>query len=67
LVGGKQGVECRISRKSRLGAPRFQTYAEVLYDMVYCWIVRFNKEKKVDKVRAYLDTDLLTRAVQENR
>ena len=31
MVGGKQGVECRISRKSRLGAPRFQTYSEVLY------------------------------------
>jgi hypothetical protein len=31
LVGGKQGVECRISRKSRSDAPRFQTFAEVLY------------------------------------
>jgi hypothetical protein len=34
LVGGKQGVECRITRKSRLGAPRFQTYSEVLYVLI---------------------------------
>jgi ketosteroid isomerase-like protein len=37
------------------------------YDMVYCWIIRFNKERKIDRVRAYLDTDLLTRAIGENR
>jgi hypothetical protein len=37
-----------------------------MYDMVYCWIVRFNKDGKIDPVRAYLDTDLLTRAIEEN-
>ena len=37
------------------------------YNMVYCWIVTFNEEKKIKKVRAYLDTDLLTRAIEENR
>lgn len=36
------------------------------YDMVYCWIVRFNKDGKIDQVRAYVDTDLLTRAIEEN-
>jgi hypothetical protein len=37
------------------------------YDMVYCWIIRFNEDRKIDKVRAYLDSDLLTRAIEENR
>jgi ketosteroid isomerase-like protein len=37
------------------------------YDMVYCWVIRFGKERKINKVRAYLNTDLLTRAVEENR
>jgi hypothetical protein len=37
--------------------------AGLKYDMVYCWIIRFNKERKIDRVRAYLDTDLLTRAI----
>jgi ketosteroid isomerase-like protein len=35
--------------------------------MVYCWIIRFNEDRKIDKVRAYLDSDLLTRAIEENR
>jgi len=37
------------------------------YDMVYCWIVKFDKNRKIVKVRAYLDTDLLTRAIEQNR
>jgi ketosteroid isomerase-like protein len=36
------------------------------YDMVDCWIVRFNQDGKIDQVRAYGDTDRLTRAIEEN-
>ncbi|KIY02668.1 uncharacterized protein Z520_01133 [Fonsecaea multimorphosa CBS 102226] len=35
------------------------------YDMRYCWICKFARGKIV-QVRAYLDTDLLTRAIQQN-
>ena len=37
------------------------------YDMVYCWILNFNEDRKITRVRAYLDTDLLTRAIAENK
>jgi ketosteroid isomerase-like protein len=37
------------------------------YDTIHCWIARFNKDGRIDKVRTYLDTDLLTRAIEENR
>lgn len=37
------------------------------YDMRYCWIVRFGGSGKIDKVRAYLDTDLLARAIEQNK
>ena len=39
------------------------------YDMTYCWVCTFidvEGEKKISRVRAYIDTDLLTRAVEEN-
>ena len=34
--------------------------------MTYCWVVRFNEERKIQEVRAYLDTNLLTRAMEQN-
>lgn len=34
--------------------------------MAYCWVARFDSRGKIVQVRAYLDTDLLTRAVGEN-
>lgn len=41
------------------------------YDMQYCWTCRFGKdggpeEGKIVEVIAYLDTDLLSRAIAEN-
>ncbi|EXJ67237.1 uncharacterized protein A1O5_09884 [Cladophialophora psammophila CBS 110553] len=35
------------------------------YDMRYCWVCKFAAGKIV-QVRAYIDTDLLTRAMQQN-
>ncbi|KIW74838.1 hypothetical protein Z517_11608 [Fonsecaea pedrosoi CBS 271.37] len=35
------------------------------YDMRYCWVCKF-AHGKIVQVRAYLDTDLLTRALQQN-
>jgi uncharacterized protein len=35
------------------------------YDMSYVWVCRFEKGK-IARVRAYLDTDLLNRAMKEN-
>lgn len=37
------------------------------YDMRYCWNVRFGKDGIIEQVRAFLDTDLLTRAIKENQ
>ena len=36
------------------------------YDMRYCWVCQFNEEGKISKVRAYIDTELLTRAIERN-
>jgi len=38
------------------------------YDMRYCWVVRFGKESGlIEEVRAYIDTDLLSRAIEQNQ
>lgn len=37
------------------------------YNMRYCWNVRFGKDDKIEQVRAFLDTDLLERAIKENQ
>lgn len=47
-----------IDAKCRNGMP---------YDMRYCWNVRFGKDGKIDKVRAFLDTGLLEKAIKENQ
>lgn len=36
------------------------------YDMRYCWVIRWQEETMVE-VRAYLDTELLTKAINENQ
>ena len=36
------------------------------YDMEYCWVCRFDKNHKIVEVRAYLDSDLLIRALEQN-
>jgi len=37
------------------------------YDMRYCWVVRFGESGLIEEVRAYLDTDLLSRAIEQNQ
>ena len=37
------------------------------YDMKYCWVVKYGKDEKITEARAYLDTDLLRRAIEGNR
>ncbi|KIW28468.1 uncharacterized protein PV07_08130 [Cladophialophora immunda] len=37
----------------------------LLYDMRYCWVCKFARGKIV-QVRAYLDTELLTRVMEQN-
>ena len=37
------------------------------YDMRYCWVVRFGKDDVIEQVKAYLDTELLSRAIRENQ
>jgi len=37
------------------------------YDMRYCWLVRFGDNDKIEQVKAYLDTDLLVRAIEQNQ
>ncbi len=39
----------------------------MIYDMKYCWVVRYSDEEKIVEARAYIDTDLLRRAIEENR
>jgi ketosteroid isomerase-like protein len=46
---------------------RVEWLAGLKYDMVYCWIIKFTENRKIKQVRAYLDTDLLTRAIEENK
>jgi len=37
------------------------------YDMRYCWVVRFGQDGLIEQVRAYIDTDLLVRAIEQNK
>ena len=37
------------------------------YDMKYCWVVRYGQDEKINEARAYIDTDLLNRAIDGNR
>lgn len=37
------------------------------YDMRYCWNVRFGKDGIIEQVRAFIDTDLLEKAIKENQ
>ena len=37
------------------------------YDMRYCWNVRFGSSGKIEQVRAYIDTDLLAKAMEQNQ
>ncbi|KAK5944042.1 hypothetical protein PMZ80_003323 [Knufia obscura] len=37
------------------------------YDMRYCWMVRFGSTGMIEQVRAYLDTDLLARAIEQHK
>lgn len=37
------------------------------YNMKYCWVVRYDDDEKIVEARAYLDTDLLRRAIEGNR
>lgn len=39
----------------------------MIYDMRYCWVVRFGHNGMIEQVRAYLDTDLLARAIEQNK
>ena len=32
----------------------------------YCWVVKFNEDGMITRVRAYIDTELLTRAMAQN-
>ncbi|KAF7177656.1 hypothetical protein CNMCM7691_006017 [Aspergillus felis] len=32
----------------------------------YTWVCEFNEENKIIKIRAYMDTDLVSRAIREN-
>jgi ketosteroid isomerase-like protein len=36
------------------------------YDQRYCWIVKYGDDEMVHEARAYLDTDLLTRVIEQN-
>ena len=40
------------------------------YNMTYCWVCSFvetdDGQRKIAKVRAYVDSELLTRAIKEN-
>ena len=37
------------------------------YDMKYCWVVKYGNDEKIVEARAYIDTDLLNRAIEQNR
>ena len=38
------------------------------YPMRYCWVVRFGEHSgNIEEVRAYLDTELLTKAIEQNQ
>ena len=37
------------------------------YTMNYCWVCKFDEKDKIVQVRAYLDTNLLTKAIEENK
>lgn len=39
----------------------------LIYDMKYCWVVKYSMEEKMIEARAYLDTDLLSRAIEQNQ
>jgi ketosteroid isomerase-like protein len=56
-----------LIKRKRKRLTLFRFTSGLTYDMTYCWIVRFNTEKKIVKVRAYLDTELLTRAIEQNK
>ncbi|KAK5086557.1 hypothetical protein LTR05_003725 [Lithohypha guttulata] len=36
------------------------------YPMRYCWVLHFDDDGKIDRVRAYLDTELLSKAIAQN-
>jgi uncharacterized protein len=37
------------------------------YNMRYCWVCRYGEDEKIHEARAYIDTDLLNRAITEDR
>jgi uncharacterized protein len=39
----------------------------MLYDMRYCWVVKYGDDETINEVRAYIDTDLLNRAIAGNK
>ena len=36
------------------------------YNMVYCWVARFDERGLIVQLRAYIDTALLERTLREN-
>lgn len=36
------------------------------YPMRYCWVLHFDEKAMVDRVRAYLDTELLSKAIADH-
>ena len=36
------------------------------FDNTYCWVLKFNKQKKIKEVVAYFDSQLVTQAITEN-
>lgn len=39
---------------------------DLKFGRTYCWVVTFNDEKMITKVRAYIDTELLSKAMAQN-
>jgi uncharacterized protein len=39
----------------------------MVYDMRYCWVVRYGEDEKIREARAYIDTALLDRALEGNK
>lgn len=62
VTGGGEGNEWSTVEMESIDA---KCRNGLVYDMKYCWVIRWKGESMVE-VRAYLDTDLLTRAMHEN-
>ncbi|KAI0973195.1 hypothetical protein F4678DRAFT_478379 [Xylaria arbuscula] len=58
LDGNKAAVELKaVDTTTKNGQP---------FPNVYVWIISLNDEGKIVKVRAYMDTDLVSRVIEQN-